>query len=239
MSGETGRVERAEGPGKIWLRNGHLRQLELLQAIGQVLGIRELSDFHLQDAHADFHISDEKVHVDDLVLAAPDLQLEAKGTIRFDQRVSLDAQLAVEAAIVKRLPSLVSEGFGTADNGRRTLDFNISGTTSKLKTNLMDKLIVHKIDSQFGGLLNSLFGKKDDDKKKNDDEKEKRKREKEAQKNAATPRRPRRTLPLPPHPGRPPPAPQATPTSPTSPHTTSPRRPPPSPPPVESAPPKS
>jgi hypothetical protein len=187
VAGETGHVERAEGPGKLWLRNGQLRQLELLQAIGQVLGIRELSDFHLEDAHADFHISGEKVHVDDLVLAAADLQLGAKGTIRFDQRVSLDAQLAVEDAIVKRLPSLVSEGFGTADNGRRTIGFTIGGTTSKLKTNLMDKLIVHKIDAQFGGLLNSLFGKKDNDKKKSDEEKERRKKEKEAQKKAATP----------------------------------------------------
>ena len=187
ISGESGRVERAEGPGKIWLRNGQLRQLDLLQAIGQVLGIRELSDFHLQDAHADFHISGQKVHLDQLTLAAPDLQLAAKGTIRFDQKVSLDAQLAVEDAIVKRLPSLVSEGFGTADNGRRTIDFTIGGTTSKLKTNLMDKLIVHKIDAQFGGLLDSLFGKRDDDKKKKDEEKEKRKREKEAQKKAALP----------------------------------------------------
>jgi hypothetical protein len=187
LAGESGRVERAEGPGKIWLRNGQLRQLELLQAIGSVLGIRELSDFHLQDAHASFHVSGEKVHVDEFVLAAPDLEFGAKGTIRFDQKVSLDAQLAVEDAIVKRLPSLVSEGFGTADNGRRTIDFSIGGTTTKLRTNLMDKLIVHKIDAQFGGLLDSLFGKRDDDKKKNDDEKEKRKKEKEAKKKAATP----------------------------------------------------
>jgi AsmA family/AsmA-like C-terminal region len=185
LSGETARAGRAEGPGKIWLRNGQLRQLELLQTIGQVLGIRELSDFHLQEAHADFHVSGEKIHVDDLTLAAADLQLGAKGTIRFDQRVSLEAQLAVEDAIVKRLPSLVSEGFATADSGRRTIDFSIGGTTSKLKTNLMDKLIVHKIDAQFGGLLNSLFGKRDDDKKKKDDEK--RKKDKEAQKKAAAP----------------------------------------------------
>jgi hypothetical protein len=84
ISGESAHAGRAQGPGKIWLRNGQLRQLELLQAIGQVLGIRELSDFHLQDAHADFHISDEKIYVDNLVLAADDLQLGAKGTIRFD-----------------------------------------------------------------------------------------------------------------------------------------------------------
>ena len=233
LSGESGRVERAEGPGKIWLRNGRLRQLELLQAIGQVLGIRELSDFHLQDAHAEFHVSGERIHVDGLTLAAVDLQLGAKGTIRFDQRVSLEAQLAVEDAIVKRLPSLVSEGFGTADNGLRTIDFSIGGTASKLKTNLMDKLIVHKIDAQFGGLLNSLFGRKDD-KKKSDEDKERRKKEKEAQKKAAVPApeispAPAQTSPTsptsptpqpaapPPEPAPPAPATQTSPTSPTSP----------------------
>jgi len=253
LSGEGGRLDSAEGPGKIWLRHGRLRQLELLQAIGQVLGIRELSDFHLQDAHADFHISDGRVHVDDLILAAPDLQLGAKGTIRFDQRVSLDAQLAVEDAIVKRLPSLVSEGFGTADNGRRTIGFSIGGTTSKLKTNLMDKLIVHKIDAQFGGLLNSLFGKKDD-KKKNDEEKEKRKKEKEAQKKAAAPQpeNPETLSPAPapatsetpaspaPQPATPPPAaPEPAPPAPGAPPP-SPPTPAPAPeaPPADSAPPK-
>jgi len=205
LAGESDQIERAEGPGKLRLEGGQLRQLELLQTIGQILEIRELSDFHLKDAYADFHVSGERVHVDQLVLAAPDLQLSAKGTIKFDQRVSLDAQLSVEEAIVKRLPQPVGEGFATADNGRRTIDFEIRGTTSKLKTNLMNKLIVDKVDKQLGGLLENLFRRKDDDRKKKDEEKEKRKKEKEKekQKNAT----PEPTVPTAPSTPAPPPAP--------------------------------
>ena len=242
LSGESSRIERAEGPGKLRLKDGQLRQLELLQAIGQVLGIRELSDFHLQDAHADFHVSGEKVHVDQLILAAPDLQLGAKGTIRFDQKVSLDAQLSVEDQIVKRLPPLVSEGFASPENGRRTIDFNISGSTSRLKTNLMDKLIVHKIDAQFGGLLDGLFKKKDDDKKKRDDEKEKEKRkkekdkEKQAQKNAATPEPAKPASPVPPVSPEPPPPPAQVAPPASSPSSPEPGAPPPAVPPAPAPP---
>lgn len=159
-----------------------------------MLGIRELADFHLQDAHADFHVSGEKVHVDQLILGAPDLQLGAKGTIRFDQKISLDAQLSAADQTVKQLPRMVSESFSTDENGRQKIDFNIYGTTSRPKTNLMERLIGHKFDVQLGGLL-ELFGKKDDGKKKRDEEKEKDKRkkekdkdkEKQAQKNPSTP----------------------------------------------------
>ncbi len=190
LRGDMSRASRAEGSGEFQLRDGRFQQLELFQTIGQALNIRELSDLRLKDAHGEFRIGGEKVTFDQLVLAAANLQLGAKGSVRFDKKVALDAQLAVEEGFVKQLPDLVRESFGTADNGLRTIDFNITGSTEKLRTNLLDKLIGQKINQQFDSFLSGIFGgkPKDDEKKKKEDEerkKEEKKRKKEQDKAAA------------------------------------------------------
>ena len=185
LRGDMRRAERAEGSGNFQLRDGQFKQLELFQTIGQVLNIKELSDLRLKDAHGDFRIGGEKVTFDQLTLAAANLQIGAKGTVRFDQRVAFDAQIGVEDKIVKQLPDLVRESFGTADNGLRTIDFNISGTTEKIRTNLMDRLIGgQNISQQFGKFVGGIFqDNKEDDKKKKEEEARK-KEESRAEKKA-------------------------------------------------------
>ena len=194
LHGDMRRAERAEGSGQFQLRDGQFKQLELFQTIGQALNIHELSDLRLKDAHGEFRVGGEKVTFDQLTLTAANLQLGAKGTVRFDQKVALDARLGVEEGLVKQLPDLVRASFATADNGRRTIDFNITGSTEKLRTNLLDKLIGQKIGQQFDDLLSGTFGggKKDDDKKKKEEEerrkdekREEKKRKKEQDKAAA------------------------------------------------------
>ena len=209
LHGDMRRAERAEGGGQIQLRDGQFKQLEFFQTIGQVLNIRELSDLRLKDAHGDFHIASEKVYVDQLVLTALNLQLSAKGIVRFDQKVSLEAQLGVDEGIVKRLPDLIRESFGTTDGGLRTIDFNITGSTEKLRTNLMDRLIGgQNLSQQFDKFVSGLLGgsKKDDDKKKKEEEdrrkdekKEEKKRKKEQEKAdaAKTPATPAAAAPAP------------------------------------------
>ena len=195
LRGDMRRAERAEGGGQFQLTDGRFQQLELFQTIGQVLNIKELSDLRLKDAHGDFRVGGEKVVFDQLSLSAANLQLSAKGTLRFDQKVAFDAQLGVDDKIVKQLPDLVRDGFGTADGGLRTIDFNITGTTEKLRTNLMDKLIGgQNVVQQVGKFAAELFGGKDKDeeeKKKREEErkkeekKEEKKRKKEQEKAAA------------------------------------------------------
>ncbi len=186
LRGDLNRAERAEGTGEIQLRDGRFQQLELFQTIGQALNIRELSDLRLKDANGEFRIGGEKVFVDQLTLNAANLQLSAKGQIRFDRKVTLESRLGVDEALVKQLPDLVRESFATADTGQRTIDFNITGSTDRLRTNLLDKLIGQKIGQQFDDLLTGLFGgsKKDDDKKKKEEE-ERKKAEKKKKKDQA------------------------------------------------------
>ena len=187
MHGDARRTEKAEGTGRLDVSNGQFRQLEFFQGIGQALGIRELSDFRLKDGHADVRLGGEKLYVENLLLTTPDLQLSAKnGWVRLakDKKVDLDAQLAVQESLVKQLPRMVRDSFAVADDNRRTIDFKIFGTTDKLKTDLVDKLIGQKINAQFGDLISTLFGgsKKAEDEKKKAEEEERKKAEKKAEK---------------------------------------------------------
>jgi type II secretion system protein N len=182
--GDTRRPEKAEGRGHLDLRNGQFSQLELFQNIGSVLGLRELSDLRVKDGHAELRLSGDKIYVERLLLNTADLQLSSKGTVRLDQKVNLEAQLSVEDALVKQLPAMTRDSFATTDGGRRTIDFTITGTTEKLKTNLLDKFIGQKINAQFGDLLGGLFGseKKPEDDKKKKEEEDRKKTEKKTEK---------------------------------------------------------
>ena len=187
MHGDARRTDKAEGSGHLDVRDGQFRELEFFQGIGQALGIRELSDFRLKEGHADVRLGGEKLYVENLLLTTPDLQLGAKGTVRIgkdDKKVSLDAQLSVQESLVRQLPGLVRDSFAVADDNRRTIDFKVTGTTEKLKTDLLDRLIGQKINAQFGDLISSLFGggKKADDEKKKGEEDERKKAEKKAEK---------------------------------------------------------
>ncbi len=196
--GDSRKPDKAEGSGQLDLRNGQFKELDLFQNVGSLLGVREFSDLRVKDGHADLRLTGDKVNVERLLLNTSDLQLSSKGAIRLDKKVSLEAQLSVEEALVKQLPGMVRDSFVATDSGRRAIDFNITGTTDKLKTNLLDKLMGQKINAQFGDLLGSLFGsdKKEEERKKKEEEerkkaekaeKDRKKKEKEKGAAGATP----------------------------------------------------
>ena len=185
VHGDTQQTDRLEGVGRVDLRDAQFHQLDLFQTIGQLLG---LTDLRVRDGHGDFRLNDEKIAVEKITLNTADLQLTAQGTARLNKRLNLTAQISAEDAVVKRLPEQIRDSFIPVDGGRRALDFTIGGTMDKPKTNLVDKLIGKKLNTQFDGLLQGFFGgdKKPEDEKANKERKKKEK-EKAAEKNADAP----------------------------------------------------
>jgi hypothetical protein len=182
IHGDYQRNNRYDGVGRLDIRDAQFHQLDLFQNIGQVIGLKELSDLRVRDGHSDLRLSGEKVYVDSLTLNTADLQLTAHGMARLDKRLNLDAQLSVEDAVARHLPAMIHDSFTPIEGGRRAIDFVINGTTDKPKTNLLNKLIGQKIDNQFGNVLNSIFGEKkqENDKARKEDKEEKKNKDKEA-----------------------------------------------------------
>jgi type II secretion system protein N len=193
IKGENERKEKLTGTGKLTLRDGRFRQLGFFQTIGEIFNIRSLTDFRVREGEAEVRFRGDKIAIERVVLAAADLGVSAKGMIHLDKQVNLEARLSAEDGLLQSIPSMFTENFVRAEDGRRAIDFKITGTTDKLKTDLVERMKSQTINNQLGGLL-SLFGadKKDDDKKKKEEEekkkaekKEKKKRDKDKDKGAA------------------------------------------------------
>ncbi len=190
----TGQVEwfgdaqsdRYQGEGHLDLRDAQFHQLDLFQNIGEILGMRELSDLRVKDGHSDLRLSGEKITVEKLVLNTSDLQLAVHGTARLDKKLNLTAQLSAADDVIQRLPAIIRDSFAESVDGRRAIDFDITGNTDKPKTNLLDKFVGRKINSQFGDVLNAIFGGKPDEAKKDEkkSDKDHKKKDKSAPPNA-------------------------------------------------------
>lgn len=185
MHGNARDLEDAEGTGTLHVRDGRVQQLELFEVIGDVLEIRELSDLGLKEGRANFRLGNGRAFVDEFLLEAANLQLSAKGEVRFDGRIKLASKLAIDGSLRKHLPGLIRGNFEKEGDQRYAIAFDIKGERFRMKTNLLDRIVGKKLTSQVDDLLTSLFGKKKeekkeekmDDKKKSDEAKDDKKKD--------------------------------------------------------------
>ena len=156
--GEIADPKVLHGTGEIFLRDGQLRQYSLLVALGQILQIEELTQLHLEQAHAKYHIDSGVVTVDELILRSPNIRLSAKGTIAFDGKLHLDSQLAINDKVRNQLFKPIRSNFQPSnDAGYFAVDFEVDGTIDRPKSNLMDKVVGRDL-KDFGKVINSFLG---------------------------------------------------------------------------------
>lgn len=159
-SGSTADSNTITGRGEIFLRDGKVEQYSLLVALGQILQIDELMQLHLEQAEVHFHISPGIVTIDQLLLRSPNIRLSAIGTINFDGKLHLNSQLALNDKIRRQLFEPIRVNFVPVNQppGYAAIDFHVSGTLERPKTDLMDKVVGHDL-RDLGGVISSLFGR--------------------------------------------------------------------------------
>ncbi|MDQ2659106.1 MAG: AsmA family protein [Verrucomicrobiota bacterium] len=156
--GATADPNALAGTGEIYLRGGEVRQFSLLVALSQLLQIEELSQLRLEQARVKYHIAPGVVMIDELLLASPNLRISATGTVDFQGKLKLESQLAVNERIRGRLFAGMRESFRPIEEpGFAAVDFQVTGTVDRPKTNLMGKLVGRDL-RDLGGVLNSLLG---------------------------------------------------------------------------------
>ena len=155
------------GSGRILLRDGEVRQYNLLVALGQILEIEELKHLHLEQADASYHLNPGVVTVDDLVLRSQNIRLLATGTVSFAGRLHLDARLAIDEKIRARLFKAIRVNFQPIDEpGYYAVDFQVRGTIERPKSNLLKKVVGHDLED----LLDRFLGGKKGRSKRNKSE---------------------------------------------------------------------
>jgi hypothetical protein len=165
-TGNTADPDALTGAGEIVLRDGQLRQYSLLVALGQLLRIDELTQLRFDQAHVKYRINPGVVTIDELLLTSPNIRLSATGTVGFNGRLRLESQLAINQRIREQLFRPVRENFlPISEPGYAAVNFQISGTVERPRTNLVDKIVGPEL-RDLGGVLNSLLGGGKSDRKK-------------------------------------------------------------------------
>ena len=165
-TGKTADPSALTGGGEIFLRNGQVQQYSLLVALGQVLQIEELMQLQLEQAEARYHLSPGLVTIDQLLLRSPNIRLSATGTVTFNGKLRLDSQLAINDKIRGQLFKPIRDNFRPiAEAGYSAVDFQVSGTIDRPKSNLVEKVVGRDLKDFVSGLLGG-GGKSDRPKKK-------------------------------------------------------------------------
>lgn len=163
-AGKTDDANALTGAGEISLHDGQLQQYSLLVALGQVLQIEELTQLHLEQAQAKYHITPGLVTIDELILRSPNIRLSAAGTVTFNGKLRLDSQLAINEKIRTQLFKPIRENFRSiSEAGYSAVDFQVTGTIDRPKSNLMEKMVGRDLKDFVSG----LFGGKKSERSKN------------------------------------------------------------------------
>lgn len=157
-NGKTADANALEGTGEIFLREGEVRRYSVLVALGQLLQIEELTQLQLEQAQVKYHIVPGVVQVDELLLTSPNIRLSATGKIGFEGRLRLASQLAISEKIRGQLFSGMRDSFAPINlAGYTAVNFNVTGTVDRPKTDLMGKLVGPQL-KDLGGIINDLLG---------------------------------------------------------------------------------
>jgi hypothetical protein len=99
------------------------------------------------------------VTIDELLLRSPNIRLTATGTINFHGKLRLDSKLALNDKVRRQLFAPIRENFQPLQDqpGYAAVDFKVSGSVDRPKTDLMDKLVGRDL-RDLGGVISSLFG---------------------------------------------------------------------------------
>jgi type II secretion system protein N len=161
LRGDTEDKKKAVGRGSFGLTHGWIRQYEFFQMLSTYLNIEELAELNLEKAHADFRIADGKILVDQLLLQTPNLNLVITGKIKLDGKLNLDARLTVDPKISRRLPDFIGRNFIPVENSQSSyIDFDITGTMNKPKTNIRERLLGRKLEQEVTSFFQNLIQKK-------------------------------------------------------------------------------
>jgi hypothetical protein len=164
-SGTTADKNALSGSGEIILREGYVQQYSLLVALGQLLQIEELRQLHLEQAQLKFHLSPGVVTIDQAIFSSKNIRLSAVGTVGFDGKLQLESQLAVNEKMRSQLFQAIRGNFkATGEPGNYAVNFQVSGTVGRPKSNLMDQLIGRDLRSVITGFIGG--GKSEKQKKK-------------------------------------------------------------------------
>lgn len=160
LGGNFQQRESIRGEGHVEMVEGRVIPFEFVRQLGQLLRIDELQALLLSEARADFVIRDERVFIEDMTLRTDNVIFKAQGPVHFEGKVKVNARLGFNEKLQRQLGGLLNRNFVETEDlpGYRAVAFEITGTTSRPKTDLLEKATGIRVGGDIGGLLKGFFG---------------------------------------------------------------------------------
>ncbi len=156
IEGLAAQSSSIKGKAELRIENGFFKGLGLLQLIGQIFQINELSNLKVKTALARMTIADRNVRIEELSIQSDDMSFLAPGVLGFDRQLSLNARLSLPERMLsgKNMQAFNSRFSPVDAEGNRSIDFAITGSIDKPRTNLLEKITGEGV----GNVLQHLIG---------------------------------------------------------------------------------
>jgi hypothetical protein len=160
LTGTAGEGSSIQGKGELFAKDATIQPVDFLKQIGQILNVDELKLLRLSESKCLFHLAAGRVVIDDLFLRSENLVLSAKGPLKPTGELDLDSRLLFNDKLTGRLRGLLGSQLSPApEPGYSQVSFHVSGSPMNPRTDLLERLTGIKIGGDFGGILQSLFGR--------------------------------------------------------------------------------
>lgn len=158
LQGTAGQPETFAGTAEVNLLEARMEPIELIRQLGELLRVDELRLLTLKNAEAKFSIANNQVVVESLLLASENLMIDAVGSAGLNGNLDLQARLHVNEKLRKETRGLIGKNFQPSETeGYAHMPFSITGSLSRPKSDLLDKMVGLRIGQDVGGLLKNLL----------------------------------------------------------------------------------
>jgi uncharacterized protein involved in outer membrane biogenesis len=134
-----------KGKGNFTIKNGVLKNAELVAGLMTILGLRELKEIPIDKANSRFIISDGTVNLTTLI-GSKDMMIDEKGTVGMDEKIDLGILVKVSDRLA---PALVSQSsianFLSGEKGWTSVPLRVKGTISKPSYGIDTKAVGRKV----------------------------------------------------------------------------------------------
>jgi uncharacterized protein involved in outer membrane biogenesis len=138
----TGGLPTISGNGRAEIDSGQLMEIPLLNLLATVLQIDMLHDLKFSECVLEFSISNNVMQTPVIRLTSPEIQITGKGLVSLDDHsLRHNMTLTFTKGVLDRYPDEIRNVFTEQPDGSRALDFKVTGTYDKPKTDLGKRIL--------------------------------------------------------------------------------------------------
>lgn len=147
------------GEGDAQITGGKLEGVKILQDVGSILRINELSEPVISKATTHFVVRGHTFSFTGLQVTSQLFSMTGNGTVAFSGAINADLVLILTRDAMSRLPKQLAQSFVAQPDGTGSIQFHVSGTTSNPSTDLPQKLLMQNAQKQIQNQLNKALNK--------------------------------------------------------------------------------